>query len=115
MILPPRWELPDVAGFGCLWLNSSTLTNFVIENAKYCLAQGRAPIGRNAAKIKKSIGDFSDAPVLTLPRGQENYYGSTVNATQAPLVVTGALAAAPALKRMTPSSFEQKLRTPDWL
>ncbi len=57
----------------------------------------------------------SDAPVLTLPRGQENYYGSTVNAMQAPLVVTGALAAAPALKRMTPSSFEQKLRTPDWL
>ena len=26
-------------------------------------------------------------PVSTLHRGQENYYGSTVNATQAPLVV----------------------------
>jgi hypothetical protein len=44
-----------------------------------------------------------------------NCYGSTVKATQAPLVVTGVLPAAPALKRITPSSFEQKLRTPDWL
>ena len=51
----------------------------------------------------------------TLPRVRGNFYGSTVKATQAPLVVTGALAAAPALKRITPSSFEQKLRTPDWL
>ena len=42
-------------------------------------------------------------------------YGSTVNATQAALVVTGVLPVAPGLKRMTPSSFEQKLRTPDWL
>ena len=76
---------------------------------------GAVRISRRLPKLIRSIGDFSDAPVLTLPRGQENYYGSTVNATQAPLVVTGALAAAPALKRMTPSSFEQKLRTPDWL
>jgi hypothetical protein len=51
----------------------------------------------------------------TFPQVLGNYYGSTVNAMQAALVVTGVLPDAPALKRMTPSSFEQKLRTPDWL
>jgi hypothetical protein len=58
-------------------------------------------------------------PVLslsrTLPRVLGNCYGSTVKATQAPLLAAGVLSTAPALKRMTPSSFEQKLRTPDWL
>ena len=65
---------------------------------------------------KKSIGDCSDAPCL-LPsrRVLGKSYGSTVNALQPAVVATGALPTAPALKRMTPSSFAQKLRTPDWL
>ena len=49
------------------------------------------------------------------PGGTRHNYGSTVKARHAALVVTGVLPDAPALKRMTPSSFEQKLRTPDWL
>ena len=47
--------------------------------------------------------------------GIDSYYGSTVKAMQAALVVPGVLPVEPALKRMTPSSLEQKLRTPDWL
>ena len=35
-----------------------------------------------------------------------------VKAWQAAMVVTGTLPARPGLKRMTPSSVEQKLRTP---
>jgi hypothetical protein len=76
-----------------------------------------------APKLKKKQAEekkehrrlFRCSLTCTLPRVPGNDYGSTVNAMQAPLVVTGALAAAPGSKRMTPSSFEQKLRTPDWL
>lgn len=53
--------------------------------------------------------------VRYLPRVLGNSYGNTVKAWQPAVVAIGALAAAPALKRMTPSSFAQKLRTPDWL
>lgn len=40
---------------------------------------------------------------------------STVKARQAAVLFTGVLPEEPGLKRMTPSSLEQKLRTPDWL
>src|SRR5436190_24060685 len=46
---------------------------------------------------------------------QQFNYCSTVKAWQAAVVVTGTLPAAPGSNRRTPSSFEQKLRTPDWL
>jgi hypothetical protein len=42
-------------------------------------------------------------------------YCITVKFRQAAVLFTGVLPAAPALKRMMLSSFEQKFRTPDWL
>lgn len=42
-------------------------------------------------------------------------YCSNVNAWQAPVVITGVLPLAPGLKRTTPSSVAQKLRTPEML
>jgi hypothetical protein len=71
--------------------------------------------GLQASVKQKSTGRFRCLLSGTFPQVLGNYYGSTVNAMQAALVVTGVLPDAPALKRMTPSSFEQKLRTPDWL
>ena len=68
------------------------------------------------SRQKKKGHRISPAPrVWYPPPVLGNCYGSTVNATQAPLVVTGVLPVAPASKRMTPSSLEQKSRTPDWL
>src|SRR5882724_13156918 len=74
--------------------------------------------GRRERARKKGASDVN--PMLLCPSvpspgtRQLANYGSTVKATQAALVVTGVLPLAPALKRMTPSSLEQKLRTPDW-
>jgi len=69
-------------------------------------------------KNKRSTGFLSGAPWLVpSPRYFANQlnYCSTVKAWQAAVVVTGALPAAPGSNRSTPSSLEQKLRTPDWL
>ena len=75
-------------------------------------------IAGGARKRKEHRIVRSDAPgFVPSPRYFANQlnYCSTVKAWQAAVVVTGVLPAAPALNRSTPSSLEQKLRTPDWL
>jgi hypothetical protein len=85
-------------------------------NSRVKILQPDLPSSKKFVQKKRSTGRLFRCSLSgTFPQVLGNYYGSTVNAMQAPLVVTGVLPDAPALKRMTPSSFEQKLRTPDWL
>jgi len=97
-----------------------TLANFVGRGDKLCHFGTKVTVSTPRGAPKPGYRtpknqEHQIALMLLFDPAFESTYCSTVNAWQAAVVVTGVLPAAPGLNRSTPSSLEQKLRTPDWL
>ena len=95
------------------------LADFVGRGDKLCHfgTKVMVPAGGTKARCRgrPKNQEHQIALMLLFDPAFESTYCNTVKAWQAAVVVTGALPAAPGLNRSTPSSLEQKLRTPDWL